>query len=160
MTRTRILPAGPGVVITERQLLQMSKQIFTDIVDDFLANEGHDACTDGGEHNTDQHNHRIHSRHNAEHFKILVRHHVVEGVLHDLRAEQRHHARDAAEHKRQKHLKAVPPHIFHRPFQVFKTKRGFEGFVHVEFIARHQPSPPCTAAAGTAAVSWMSFCRA
>ena len=130
-----------AVVIAERQLLQMRKQVLSDVVDDLLADVRHEPRADRREHDAQQDDAHEDRRHPADHGDVLVRHGVVEHPFGDLRDEQRGDRRQRAQRERQEHLALVAADVHAGALQVLPLKGGFQLLVDFKRIARH-PSPP------------------
>ena len=148
------LAGRPGIVIAERQLLQVGKQVAADIMDDPLTDMGHHPGTDGGEDNAQGDDAHKEQGHAADHGGIFVRYRFIEHPLGDLGDKEGGNAGHGAEQQRGQHFVFMPGDVLTGTLQVLPPEGGFQTLVNVEFIARHPytPSAETTAAPGTESV--------
>ena len=130
----------------------MREQILPYVINDVLTGVHQHA----GAHHRQRHAekvdaHKCHTQPN-EHPHILLRHGIIQRTARDLRAEQRHDARQRRQEQRRDHAHTVALHILHRPFEMSEVKRGFQLFVLIKTVRFHALSPPV--------VSQRSFCSA
>ena len=138
----------------------MGEEVLADIVDDLLADMGHNPGADGAEQDADEDDPHIGEGEPQEQGHIFARDRVVQHPLHDLGLEQGHHAGHRAEQQGEAHFPFVAADVLHGALQVLEAEGGFQGFIHFKCIASgHQHAPPFTPASSGAG-SWMSFCRA
>ena len=124
------------VVIRKRKYLKMGKQIPADIMHHGLRRLRHNDAAHRCEKDVDQNGDAQKNRELNQLLHIAFRDRIVHRVLNQHRTCQADDAAHTAEKKSGKHSSLAAHDIDHNLFQVFKIKRGFQGFVNVKPVAR------------------------
>ena len=132
----------PVVIIGKREDLKMCKQIPADIMHHRLRRLSHNNTSDRRKKHIDQNGDAKQNRKFYQLIHISLRDRIIHGILNQHRTGQANDTSHAAEQKRRQHPALAARHINHDLLQVFKIKRGFQGFIHIKSIARQAPHPP------------------